>query len=179
LHTSEAERDAHAPRVARLPALCSPTMGETPASIDGWLWEKVPHRRGEYQGRFLGDATSATAEAVVSAIPRGGSLQFFDLNYFGPPRGDESDPGAIFSVYRDAEDVLYVTCGNHGWAAKWHAVDDVVIARYFFRCRENNLGPAPGSSYVLWYARAGYRPREGDVDPKSDVLLSWEERREA
>jgi hypothetical protein len=154
----------------------SGAIGWPPPGVTGWRWVESTTDHGFRDGAFLPDATLATAEAVVASIPVGGSLQFYDWLYRGlPPPDSTLDEGAIFCVWRSASGLL-VTCGNHGWSAKWHAVAAGRLAAFLFEARASNVGPAQHSDWLRIYRQGHHRPRPHDVMPRLDLLVRKDRR---
>jgi len=146
-----------------------------PRRVAGLRWLGATSHEDYRDGAFLPDAALATAEAVVASIPLDGSLQFLDWHYHGQPPpasppGSTRDEGAIFCVSRE-DSGLFVTCGNHGWSAKWHAVEPGPLATFLFDARASNVGESPGSDWLRIYRRAHYRPRPGDVVVGLNLLV--------
>jgi hypothetical protein len=150
-------------------------------NIRGLRWQpsRAPHA---VECAFEADADARTVQLLLRAIPRCGGLRFFDYLYHGEPPPSppaSSDPGAIFCVYRRLRGDLFATCGNHGWSLPWTPVSHEQLGEFLLRCLDSNRGYGPRSEPMLLEARASYRPRRNDIDPRGtlfvrhDVYTKW------
>ena len=92
----------------------------------------IAQKPDETRFLFLPILEFATVEILVSNLPDGHQLEFFDADYPSP-----SDPGAYFSLARwQGEHALF--CGNHGWSSSWQRFPTAMVTRFLWCCRESN-----------------------------------------
>jgi len=78
--------------------------------------------------RFTPESDAVTASLVISALPDGGCLRFFDGEH---PK--LTDDGA-FAMYWRASDGIYVSWGNHGWTSNVIPITESQAAEYLRLC---------------------------------------------
>lgn len=74
-------------------------------------------------------ATADTVGDLLVALPAGWGIGYFDEGFPSP-----SDPGAYFTVWRDADGLL-IAWGNHGWSTTAKLIATVDAVSHLWACR--------------------------------------------